>query len=244
MEIKIINQKYYLTTSDNNYLLTPLLLQKYPNLRTNTLVTDEQGFLVIFDYAYSEALKILTFSNKTSFEIKQKLLEKKYPFVVIDQVINKLTELKLLNDNNYVVEFAKKKINTYGKRIIILKLREKGLNESIIEENIKEISEEIVLEKQIPLKLKVHKGSFRVIKEKVHHYYYQKGYDSTLVNKIINHYLPLLNYNPIAELRNEYKKVAARFNGYQNNLKIRNNLIKYLQKKLFSVEDILEIIGS
>lgn len=86
--------------------------------------------------AKSKALRILSRRLRTEYELRTKLLEKKYSPKIVDEVIKYLSSIGFINDT----EIARLFIHDYqlrkpaGKRLLTLQLRQKGISKSIIQE--------------------------------------------------------------------------------------------------------------
>ena len=114
-------------------------------------------------FAFNKALKYISKSMKTTYEIENYLLD--FKSEVVKNVIEKLTEYKFLNDENYIktyIDFYKEK---YGKLKLKMNLLNKKLDKELIEKylsyeddtSLNNIVKEIKKQsknKQIDLKLK------------------------------------------------------------------------------------------
>lgn len=96
-----------------------------------------------YKFAYEAALTALEKSAKTAEEIKKTLLRKGYVEPVCDAIIERLTEVRLIDDKAYaerMVELkSEKPIGVYALR---RKLRMKGIDEDIAEEALEQIDDE------------------------------------------------------------------------------------------------------
>ncbi|SHE43663.1 regulatory protein [Marinitoga hydrogenitolerans DSM 16785] len=140
------------------------------------------------DSAQKSAINLLKFRARSEFEMKSRLLEKGFDEGVIDRIIDKLKEFKMLDDELFAYFYAYDKLtlNKKGPYIIKMELSRKfHIEENIIyaaidkvlkEINLKEIIRDIILSQ---LKLKKDK---RKIKE----YLYKRGFDMYLVEEVLN----------------------------------------------------------
>ena len=105
-------------------------------------------------YAREKAIKYIGISKKTEYEVRNKLKGLKVTSSVIDEEIRYLKELNFLNDEEYVKAYIRQciKMPKYSIFEITNKLLQKGIDSSIIEENIV-ILEESNYEKDLKDKL-------------------------------------------------------------------------------------------
>lgn len=143
--------------------------------------------------AYSYSIILLSIGDKTSGEIRKKLLIKNYNEVIIDRVICKLTNLEYLNDEKYIENWIKDKSKKPGmsKKAIYYKLLQKGLNKELLDEKFNEIEIDefklafLAAEK----KMKTINDEEKNIKGKLFSYLKNKGFNNYICFKVINELL-------------------------------------------------------
>ena len=81
--------------------------------------------------AFNVALRFLSLTPKSAYEVKQKLIKKGYSDVVISKAIEKLEEYKYIDDEEYSRLYLSSCKNR-SKREIENKLRQKGISKEII----------------------------------------------------------------------------------------------------------------
>lgn len=88
--------------------------------------------------AREKAIKYIGISKKTEYEVRQKLKRLQVTSSVIDEEINYLKELGYIDDRDYARSFVKQcyKLMQYSIYEIKNKLLQKGVNASIIEEEL------------------------------------------------------------------------------------------------------------
>lgn len=88
--------------------------------------------------AREKAIKYIGISKKTEYEVRQKLKRLQVTSSVIDEEINYLKELGYIDDKDYARSFVKQcyKMMQYSIYEIKNKLLQKGINASIIEEEL------------------------------------------------------------------------------------------------------------
>jgi len=139
------------------------------------------------------ALRFLSYRQRSEREIRDKLRSKKISNSNIDKIITTLSELNLINDE----QFAKLFLDSYlrkkpmGGRLISIKLLEKGIKKDIIgkvlTENYNEAEElekcNELLKKYIK---KVKSKNEMEKKRKCYQYLLSRGFDNELVREIIS----------------------------------------------------------
>ena len=86
------------------------------------------------------ALKLLDYQDRTSSELREKLLKKGFSEEDIEEVVPALEESGLVNDERYASLYAQSKLNAgKGSRWIKQKLREKGVTDEKIENALHEV---------------------------------------------------------------------------------------------------------
>jgi regulatory protein len=94
--------------------------------------------------AYRAAVRILTKRAKSSGELRRKLREYKYESDAIEWSIGRLTELGVLNDEEYARMVVRSQLSRRpaGRRLLSGKLREKGIEQSIADRVLEEMLED------------------------------------------------------------------------------------------------------
>lgn len=94
--------------------------------------------------AYRAAIRILTKRAKSSGELQRKLREYHYEPDAIDWCVERLTELRVLNDEEYARMVVRSQLSRKpaGRRLLSGKLREKGIDSHLIERILDEMLED------------------------------------------------------------------------------------------------------
>lgn len=122
--------------------------------------------------AKQKAFRLLSLRPHSEKELEKKLREKGFPAVVIKETLEKLHDLKYLNDASFADQWARNlAVNKlWGNKKIIASLREKGLTAEFMELSIEkareELPEEAALEILIKKKAAKRKSSALDFKEK------------------------------------------------------------------------------
>jgi regulatory protein len=107
-------------------------------LRKNDDLTEEKTNEIIeydeFNFGKKIAYNFLNYKHRTEKEIRKKLKEKKISEKSADKIITILKDLKFLDDNRYAKMYLEEKLanNPKGKRVIAMKLAEKGISKEVI----------------------------------------------------------------------------------------------------------------
>ncbi|MBO6089710.1 MAG: RecX family transcriptional regulator [Lachnospiraceae bacterium] len=105
--------------------------------------------------ALDRGLKIITDRDMTEGMIKDKLREDLYPLDIIDSVIERLKQERLINDERFIRGFIEGKSSKKSKRDIMVALSSKRVDMNLAERIYAELSEEGGLsdEKELIIKL-------------------------------------------------------------------------------------------
>ncbi|MGF3226334.1 RecX family transcriptional regulator [Facklamia sp. P12932] len=171
-----------------------------------------------------------------SFDISESL---------IDQIIDKLKEQKLINDLIYGQAYVRTQanINRKGPRNISYELKMKGLNDLLIEEALMEYPENLQRENLKMLADKFIKSKKRLSlamqKTKLYQHLNQKGYDRTIIQTFLDNYKmegdPELQEDLLdKEGQKIFRKRSKKHEGYE----LKQRLIVDLRQKGFEYQDI------
>jgi regulatory protein len=122
--------------------------------------------------AKQKAFRLLSLRPHSEKELETKLREKGFPAVVIKEALEKLHDLKYLNDASFAIQWARNlAVNKHwGNRKIIASLKEKGVSSELIDGSIAaarlEISEEEAIAFLVRKKASKKKTTVFDIKEK------------------------------------------------------------------------------
>lgn len=122
--------------------------------------------------AKQKAYRLLSLRPHSEKELEKKLREKGFPAVVVKETLEKLHDLKYLNDASFANQWARNlAVNKlWGNKKIALSLREKGIAADLIDSSIEqarqELPEEEAIETLIKKKVAKRKTSAFDFKEK------------------------------------------------------------------------------
>ena len=106
--------------------------------------------------AKQKAYRLLSMRPHSEKELEKKLREKGFPAVVIKEALEKLYDLKYLDDASFAVQWARNlAINKlWGDKKIFVNLREKGVEAELISAAVEEARREISEEEAIAFLIK------------------------------------------------------------------------------------------
>jgi regulatory protein len=107
-------------------------------------------------HALQKAYRLLALRAHSAYEVEKKLRERGFPAAVIKEALEKLRELKYLDDDSFALQWARNlAVNRLcGNRKIIASLKEKGLAAPLIGNALKEVRREISEEEAVGLLIK------------------------------------------------------------------------------------------
>ena len=162
------------------------VFEKY-SLSKNLELSNEM-YNILYEYekyfqAKSAALSYLSYGLKSSKEVKDYLAKKKYSTSIQEKVVEQFIKTGLIDDLYYAKAFTrdKLKLNHYGPIRIQMELKKKGIDEAFIDETLKEVSKEILIETAYEASIKkIHslknKSNFQK-KQKIYQFLSYKGFD-------------------------------------------------------------------
>jgi regulatory protein len=94
--------------------------------------------LEILKTAKNQALRYLSYRDRSRLEITRYLEKKQHPQPVIQQALDALIELNYINDQRFALEWGRYKINKQklGKSRLYLELLNKGIDKKVLESTL------------------------------------------------------------------------------------------------------------
>jgi len=142
--------------------------------------------------AFNAAANFLKTRERSKKEIKDKLQTKEYSPNVIEKVLEKLERLDIVNDKRFAEMFVRDrmKLKPEGKRVLFLELKQKGIDDGIIEEVLTyyvDENSEMEMAKRVLKKVgKRYSGmEERIKRDKIVKYLLGKGFSYSIVEKIL-----------------------------------------------------------
>ena len=200
--IKIINieakKKALLVTFSNEEKLTISVdtRQDYFLYIGKQLTTQEIAEIVQYDafrLHFNYILRVLSRGIYTTFEVKEKLRKKDVSEETITEIVTRLKEMKMLDDETYAKEKVAYLINHKhaSKKQIINELKKKGINHFLIEDILTTLPDFEVKEihAHIPKLIKRYENeSLRRASQRILQRLYALGFKSENIQAALNHY--------------------------------------------------------
>ncbi len=132
------------------------------------------------------------YQERSHSEVKTKLYSYHLRKSEVEEIICQLIENNYLNEERFAIQFAggKFRMKHWGRKKIQYELRQKGVNNFIINTALKEINEEsylATLQKLAQTKWTALRSENNISRQsKTNAYLLQKGYEQSLVSEVIN----------------------------------------------------------
>ena len=142
-----------------------------------------------YNRAKNFALSKISYSQKSTYEIKKKLAEKNFSNDIIDKVIEFLDSYGFLDDDAYVKSFItdKDEISRWSRNKISYMLKLKHVDERLIEEYIGLVDDNRELEKASFFADKKIKDDYSFEnRQKVFRHLAGKGFDIDIINMVLD----------------------------------------------------------
>jgi regulatory protein len=139
--------------------------------------------------ALSTAIQYLALRMRSEKEVKDYLKQKEIEEPVTLEVIHRLYSLNYLNDEEFAFAYVRTQINTTdkGPNVVKQELKEKGIDETILEKVLQEFTYELQISKVIQLcqkaQNKKRNDSQFVFEQKLKQALSRKGYPFTIINE-------------------------------------------------------------
>jgi len=210
---------------------------------------DEMQTYEVVLKGYHQALKYLTVRDYTKKQMKDKLKKnEEYDSQHIDIIIRLLEEKNLINDESFAKDFIHQSSSRQiGFRKVLSKLKEKGIQEEILEKVQDSYSFDIELQKAIDLVKKTISGnqtkSMKALKRKVADKLFLNGFDYEVVQAAIES-VPFEDNEELEKriLDRELLKALRKYQGRYKGKELDNKLFIYLSRRGFEYSMIKEAL--
>ncbi|KMK90424.1 recombination regulator RecX [Rossellomorea marisflavi] len=214
-------------------------------LEVDELAISELQYADDVKKAFNKASHYLSYRMRTEKEVRDHLLESEWEDGIVQEVMDKLKELKYTNDAEFAHAFTGTHMNTSdkGPKWISGELRRKGVDARYIEEALEAFSQDQQVEKAAALMEKMLKkyknDSVTVAKQKIEQNLMRKGYTGSIMK---------LAWETVDNQRDDdeawqavyhqalkaHRKLSTKYEGYDYNQRMK----QALYRKGFSMEDI------
>ena len=151
----------------------------------------------VFQKGKNYALYLLNYRDLSRFEIYKKLKQKGYPELTIGKVIGYLEDSGLVDDKKFALKFTLSRVKKgFSSRKIKYLLKNKGIEEDIIDEVVKDVFSSIDEEKMarellfkkryLPLEKEIGKEEKIRHLSKIYRFLSSYGFSYSVIEKIVN----------------------------------------------------------
>lgn len=194
--------------------------------------------------AYNSAISYLARRIRSEKEIRDYLLKKEIEEPVIQEVIHKLLEQRYIDDREYAIVYARTQINTTdkGPGLIGIELKERGIEQNLIDIALEQYSFELQVEKTTILSekffQKYSKDSKRVLKQKLENLLVRKGYTFEVINLALSTIdIEKQADDELEAIKYQGNKAHRKFSHYTG-FEYEQKMKQFLFRKGFSIEGI------
>lgn len=142
-----------------------------------------------YNRAKNFALNKISYSQKSTYEIRQKLKEKKFSDDSIDKVIEFLDSYGFLDDKSYVRSFVndKDQLAKWSKKKIAFMLKRKHIDDNLVEEFVSQINQDREIEKASFFADKKIRDDYSFEnRQKVFRHLVGKGFEIDVINIVLD----------------------------------------------------------
>lgn len=178
------------------YSITVLedVMIKYRMTRGTVFLKKDLEEIVVADErqrTYVQSLRFLEFKQRTRHELSQKLKQKEFAAPIIEEVLDRLEQEKLIDDDLFAKEWTRQRMEGQrkGKLWIRQELRQKGIANDLIAEVLDDVSADAELETALTAgrkKWKQVRGDVQEKKRKTFPYLMRRGFSMELVRRVVN----------------------------------------------------------
>lgn len=193
--------------------------------------------------AYQYALNLLSRKSYTTAQVYKKLEAREYETDIVQEVLKRLVDVGLLNDEQYTISYINHQaiMGKKGPNKIKQELLQKGIAERLINQYLNVYEEEEQVEHAIKIANQLvrtnRKYGPHFIKQKVSQHLMTKGFSRSVIEKAVNSIVLVEDEeeNPILvkEVEKLYRK-HHRLSGYEKKVKV----VQSLMRKGFDYNDI------
>ena len=136
-------------------------------------------------------LRLLSARSRSESEIKDRLKRAGYNVLVAERILDSLKKERLVNDFDFAMEWISAHGNSRGVTMLVDELRQKGIDEKVIDEAIEmrgdELDEKETAKKIIEEKLNSEESEdIEKVKAKMLRHLVSKGFDREIAEDVIN----------------------------------------------------------
>ncbi len=170
--------------------LTTEIIVKY-GLKEGDEISDEDIKNLLLaeekEHLKQRAYRLLRYRNRSIAEMKDRLTKLGYESDIVEMVINELKEEGILDDQKFVKGFASEytELKPKGNIFILRELRKKRVDQSLIEEIIKERDEKGIIKTMLQRKFPNYNKNDLKQKTKIMRYFLSRGFTLRAVYEVL-----------------------------------------------------------
>ena len=178
------------------YSITVLedVMIKYRMTRGNTFVKKDLEEIIVADerqQTYVQALRYLEHKQRTRHELSQRLRQKEFAGSLIEEVLDRLEQEKLVDDEGFAKEWTRQRMTGQrkGKLWIRQELRQKGIANELIVEALEGVDSDVEFETALTAgrkKWNQVKGDVAEKKRKTLPFLMRRGFPMDMVRKVVS----------------------------------------------------------
>ena len=196
---------------------------------------EDNAFLFFKKIALKRLAKMMT-----AYELYTYLMEKEASKAVANQIVFDFKKKKYIDDDAYTKLYISSKQYLEGPRLIMDKLKQKGIHQETIRHHIKQIDEVACLKSSIAKKIKgTPSKNKRQLTDKLKRYYLQKGYNLSAVNETVEKAVSKVKIDEKLLLDKEIDKLVSKAKDQID----KQKLIEMLYRKGYHYDDIKVAVG-
>lgn len=140
--------------------------------------------------AYQKALNFIAYKPRTIFDVRKKLIDGGYPDQIIETILEKLLEKGYLNDQQFAENWIENKSlhKPRGKKLIRLELKQKNIDQEIIEDAVNQMDSDDELAVRAAEKYHKRLSNFdeEIYKRRLTGYLMRRGFSYSTIKPIVN----------------------------------------------------------
>lgn len=170
-------------------------LIKYQLLKEREIMTAELEQIIRSDEInrlYNRALRYISYKNRSVYEVEKYLTDKEFDQESIKQVVTMLIDARYLNDELYTENYIRDRnaLNPKGKKLLEFELRQKGIKQAIIDQNLALIKPDTELELAYRLIVKRRKSirsdDWNVLYNRLASFLQRRGFSYGIIAQALN----------------------------------------------------------
>lgn len=154
--------------------------------------------------AFQTALTFIAYKPRTVFDVRKKLSDGGYPGQIVETILEKLLEKDYLNDKQYAENWIENKsINKpRSKKLIRLELRQKNIDQEIIDDAVSQMDSEDKLAVRAAEKYHKRLSNFdeEIFKRRLTGYLSRRGFSYSTTKPIVNEMWEKISLNTTENL--------------------------------------------